>query len=721
MKSKRRLQLQKASKQRWEDNVSENKEENQMELSTLPATSHSPSKQLRTIHSPSKKLTSIHSSPKKSTSILSAKLEPRKLVLRRSHPLKYKCYGKRSVPTSSVSEYIQDPVANDVPVGRRLISIQSLNQIMSLAADHGRQCSFPLLQIVKEIRKGLQSTLTASCETCMKLFQFSNDIGPCTLPVNEAGVWAGHTNGGGFTIMKHSLTALDLPFMDSKTYTNLENRFSKQLHSAFLSELQRNGEEEKRMAIELGQIDHDGVPWTDVLGDGQWSKRSFNQQGRALSGSAVLIGLLTKKPLFVGVRNKVCFICKTQPEKEHECFKNWDGSSSAMETNIIMEGFKRSIEMHGIRYRRFVGDGDSSVYQGIKDTYLNKDYFTCVQKIQCYLHGIRAMNKNLLLAIKNSNRNSGYPKFHRDCLEDRVHLFGKYANYLIALHIQERPNGTNSDTLAEDLIQMPRHIFGDHRKCSKIMCNNGEIVIPQSYRKEDPSPARTLKNPPSAFFTGALWKEIEDITGRLATLSVSLLYRMNTNIAETFQAHVNKFAQGRRTNNILRGGYNRKVEEATFSFMYGPTWYVDLYQKIEEREPSSIWLRAREAQQKTSSARRARPQAKRPRQYHVGKGNTPQFFSKRKPEGDKDDGPNAQREDLPEEEMQFRIQQFLVQHGVETKEEQWELHSNTVGQFDNPTYVQHRHGMITASIAGTIAGLKNSTSNVSVIDQILWI
>ncbi|XP_035712172.1 uncharacterized protein LOC118437330 [Folsomia candida] len=337
MKSKRRLQLQKASKQRWEDNVSENKEENQMELSTLPATSHSPSKQLRTIHSPSKKLTSIHSSPKKSTSILSAKLEPRKLVLRRSHPLKYKCYGKRSVPTSSVSEYIQDPVANDVPVGRRLISIQSLNQIMSLAADHGRQCSFPLLQIVKEIRKGLQSTLTASCETCMKLFQFSNDIGPCTLPVNEAGVWAGHTNGGGFTIMKHSLTALDLPFMDSKTYTNLENRFSKQLHSAFLSELQRNGEEEKRMAIELGQIDHDGVPWTDVLGDGQWSKRSFNQQGRALSGSAVLIGLLTKKPLFVGVRNKVCFICKTQPEKEHECFKNWDGSSSAMETNIIMK------------------------------------------------------------------------------------------------------------------------------------------------------------------------------------------------------------------------------------------------------------------------------------------------------------------------------------------------------------------------------------------------
>jgi hypothetical protein len=32
-----------------------------------------------------------------------------------------------------------------------------------------------------------------------------------------------------------------------------------------------------------------------------------------------------------------------------------------MESDIIIEGFKRSIEMHGVKYMRLIGDGDSSI------------------------------------------------------------------------------------------------------------------------------------------------------------------------------------------------------------------------------------------------------------------------------------------------------------------------------------------------------------------------
>lgn len=470
--------------------------------------------------------------------------------------------------------------------------------------------------------------------------------------------------------------------------------------------------------MELKQVDSDGIPFTDIIVDGQWSKRSYNNKGTANTGSAVGLGALSGKPLFVGVRNKVCYICQTQPQKEHDCFKNWDGTSSAMETDIILEGFRNSILMHRLRYRRLVGDGDSSVYQAIKDSYMTGNYFTTVQKIQCYLHAIRCMNRNLLLAIKSSNPNTGYKKPERDSLEDRVHLFGKYANYLIGLHIQHRPDGTNADTLAKDLMAMPYHIFGDHSHCSRIMCSDGIIIIPDIYKHKDPTTEpvtssgtqRELTAIQPHVFNSLLWKEIMDIMRRLADLSISLLYRMNTNIAESFQAQINKFAQGRRTNVILRGGYNRRVQAATFSFMYGPTWCVDLYEKIHPGKPlPELWRYVREQNNKLDAARKARPVQRRSREYKVGKSNTPEFFSKRKPEGDKDYGERAQREDRSGEVIKFLTEKWLTEKGVDSKEEQWKVHCETVGQFENPLYLERRKALITASIAGSVCGLLNST------------
>lgn len=37
-----------------------------------------------------------------------------------------------------------------------------------------------------------------------------------------------------------------------------------------------------------------------------------------------------------------------------------------MEPDILVEGFKKSEEMHGVQYLSFVGDSDSSVYAKLK-------------------------------------------------------------------------------------------------------------------------------------------------------------------------------------------------------------------------------------------------------------------------------------------------------------------------------------------------------------------
>ena len=78
---------------------------------------------------------------------------------------------------------------------------------------------------------------------------------------------------------------------------------------------------------------------------------------------AIIIGVDTRKILYIGVRNKYCTACARNitPDK-HKCYRNWNESSSQMETDIILEGFLEAERVHGVRYTKFIGDGDSSVH-----------------------------------------------------------------------------------------------------------------------------------------------------------------------------------------------------------------------------------------------------------------------------------------------------------------------------------------------------------------------
>lgn len=44
---------------------------------------------------------------------------------------------------------------------------------------------------------------------------------------------------------------------------------------------------------------------------------------------------------------------------KHGCCKNWDSTSTAMESDIIVEGFWKSMAMHNLIYHKLIGDRDS--------------------------------------------------------------------------------------------------------------------------------------------------------------------------------------------------------------------------------------------------------------------------------------------------------------------------------------------------------------------------
>ena len=130
--------------------------------------------------------------------------------------------------------------------------------------------------------------------------------------------------------------------------------------------MQAAGEEERNMAIANNSF-HQNVPAIAVILDGGWSKRTHRHNYNAKSGVGIIIGKITGKILFMGIRNKFCSICtrannagSTIPD--HQCFKNWNNFSSEMETDIILEGFRTCEQQHDVRYTSFIGDGDSSVY-----------------------------------------------------------------------------------------------------------------------------------------------------------------------------------------------------------------------------------------------------------------------------------------------------------------------------------------------------------------------
>lgn len=157
--------------------------------------------------------------------------------------------------------------------------------------------------------------------------------------------------------------------------------------------MKEGGEEEARIARENGEVDQDGIPQITVIADGAWCKRSYRSAYNAHSGAACIVGQKTGKLLYLGIRNKFCAMCQANPSKDHLCFKNWSGTS--MESDIVLEGFKCSMEMHGIKYSHLVGDGDSSIFKKLQ---IDKPYGNyTIQKVECSNHLLRNHCKNLKL------------------------------------------------------------------------------------------------------------------------------------------------------------------------------------------------------------------------------------------------------------------------------------------------------------------------------------
>ena len=310
----------------------------------------------------------------------------------------------------------------------------------------------------------------SKCSRCdYKLsFDTSNKVkGPRDISrweVNLGAVWGKMTTGGGHTNLCNTMGAMGVPVMAKGNFIRTEASIGEWWREKLNESLIEAGREEKRLAEENGDY-HQGVPAITVIVDGGWCKRSHKHSYNAKSGVAIIIGLRTGKLLHIGVRNKYCANC-AQGIENHKCYKNWSESSSQMETNIILEGFLKSEAMHGVRYLKFIGDGDSSVYP----TLINEVpiWGHDIKKIGCANHATKCYRSSLEKLVSEKTHYKGKGGL-TGAMRKRL---ASAARCAIKMRSLEKDRARAIKQLEEDLMNDPMHCFGNHSQCSPDFCRS---------------------------------------------------------------------------------------------------------------------------------------------------------------------------------------------------------------------------------------------------------
>lgn len=622
------------------------------------------------------------------------------------------------MPDSSSS--IGKRVHSDVPTGRRILSCSNLLQTVANIGQHFKTCDSPDITYGGEIRSGLKSELIFFCNCGWKT-SFKSDGDEECLPLNDA-LGLGILNAPiAFNAFSYLLTPMEIPYPSKKLFTKIQNQMGQQVVKAAKISMKDVGKEESTNSMQCGDfitlLDKDGnleaqIPQCTVVVDGAWTKRSYGHSYNSNYGVGVIMGRHTGKVLAANIRQKVCFVCSffrgrgKTPPPEHlpfcasnddcstsdQCSKNWDKPSTAMEADSILEGFRNSIQDHGLMYDCFVGDGDSSVHLAVINVY--DKYGIQVKKIECINHMVRNLNSHLrrIGAGKVVGKNSKPITTEERGLsgmEDRFRRIGLAVHGAATYYNQRGVSPDHIKHLGDDITNIPFHIFGRHDKCKEYFC-----------RRKD-----TEKDLVSKMQTTGIWSQLTPVIHRVASNAASLIEKQNSNIVECFMSTVNRFVEGKRNNLGGRFLYEYKIASSVLSHNIAGFFGGFVLQTCYGKEPNDLWNKCKKESLKR---RNNQKQAKKTRKIKFG-------FLK---QGDKHYGANPATPPLSPDDLAAAVGRLASSLNVD-QARQLEIEELTRLQSDNDMWFVERRQRITASIAGRICKLRDSTDNTATLRELL--
>ena len=360
----------------------------------------------------------------------------------------------------------------------RIINLQLLSRHIEDVTQHVATCSachmvaqsLDAITVVGEKdRNGLASIMGCKFKGCGQELTFNTSTkatgltGKYFWTNNLAAVWGQMSVGGGFNSLEESLSVFNIPVMTQRSFVHTEQMIGKWWWKLLEESMISAGKEEKQIAINKGQY-HNNIPAITVIVDGGWSKRTHKHSYNALSCVGVIFGKETRKLLYIGVRNKFCTVCAKDASKSHECYKNWSGSSSSMESDIILEGFRKAEQQHGLRYINFIGDGDSSVHTTLISGVSGWGH--AISKQECANHAVKCYRSSLENLVKDKPQYKGRHKL-TESQQKRLASAMRCAIIMRSKEFNERKvdKSKAAKALQDDILNSTLHCFGSHHKC----------------------------------------------------------------------------------------------------------------------------------------------------------------------------------------------------------------------------------------------------------------
>lgn len=585
-----------------------------------------------------------------------------------------------------------DPIEKDFEVGLRLTNISYFFERLQSISNHqpGFGCNITNLKIVSEFRQGLDSKLTLLCNMCGESFKVSLvEETRSAMNLNQRMVAGVMSCGSGHSHLQTITASVGLPALSLSLYSKTHNEICNWWEMTAAQCMSDAVKEEADYAISVGNVNKNGVPLISVAVDGCWSKRSYGKNYSALSGAAAIVGLHFGKVLYLGVKNKYCYVCARNANKsepvDHICFMNYSGPSSGMEAKIIVEGFKRSLQDHGVIFNQFVADGDASTYKKILDARPYGDLI--VEKIECKNHLLR----NYCNALVKLSQDTKFPPEFRKILKDRymrlrtgvVCAIRHWSNQDLAIN-QKISN------LSKDILNSPQHIFGDHENCKEYFCTP---------EKRRPEPIGLL---PQLISCGLL-SAIQNLNKKLSYHARSLIHNVTSNLVESFNAQIAKYVGGKRINYSLRRSYAGRCAAGVVSFNTG-TLHTATHNVIFKSEPNNLILNLEKNRKKWTKKYKNKTKLKK-RKAPVLK--------------DANYGENAQQPDMRPEVFDAEKIVFLNDLKLSLLERQ-ELERSTVMQRNSAEWMSRRRKLLTSSSFGEVCKKRDSTSCVSLVTKIVY-
>lgn len=550
-------------------------------------------------------------------------------------------------------------------------------------------CTGKNIEYVEERKIGFISKFSLKCNMCGSSFVLNScEEKKEEMSLNESFVSAVIAIGSGFSGLEELSAIVGIPCISKRKYNKCQEKVYDWWEKTKIKSMEEAAQEEARLAIDDGCVDKDGIPMITVVADGCWAKRSYKTNYSSLSGAAAIVGHRTGKILYMGVKNKYCMMCarantKKSPPSEHRCFKNYNGSSSGMESTTIVEGFKNSISMYGLIYSKLIADGDSSTYRKILECrpYAN----ITVEKVECRNHLLRNYCSKLYTLASDTS----FPIAVRKILKQNVKRLRVAVTSAIKFRISE--NNTFEEkicNLSKDIINSPRHVFGDHLKCDLYFCKN----------------SNSDKNHTGDFISCNLFPKILYHCSRLANNARSLIYNLDSNIAETFNSIIAKFIGGKRINFTGRQSYSGRCAAAVVAFN-SKAPHSTLSKVIFDKSPI---ISIQHLEQRKIISKSLKKKYVKKHSEHITVSLE-----------DAEYGESCQRPDMDEGTFSKAKEDFLNILTLSTAE-RMTIEKNTRLQSDSGEWLEKRRNLLTASWFGKVCKRRLGISCGALVNSMLY-